>query len=143
MLELYTNIREYRKKKGLSQSELAQMVGYTDRSSIAKIEKGDVDLPQSKIILIADALGVNAGTLMGNTGITPEASLPSDEHTLLTSYRKLNDFGKKKAREDVEDLTYVPRYAKVTDPTLLQAAHQRTDIEIPEGVDTSDDKFFD
>lgn len=26
---------------------------------------------------------------------------------------------------------------------MLQAAHQRTDIEIPEGVDTSDDEFFD
>lgn len=26
---------------------------------------------------------------------------------------------------------------------LLQAAHKRTDIEIPEGVDTSDDEYFD
>lgn len=26
---------------------------------------------------------------------------------------------------------------------LLQAAHKRTDVEIPEGVDTSDDEFFD
>lgn len=35
------------------------------------------------------------------------------------------------------------RRAAREDVTILQAAHQRTDIEIPEGVDTSDDEFFD
>ena len=48
MLELYKNIRRYRKELKLSQEELAKRTGYTDRSSIAKIEKGMVDLPQSK-----------------------------------------------------------------------------------------------
>ena len=65
MLDLYRNIKKYRKEAHLSQEELAKKVGYNDRSSIAKIEKGDVDLPQSKIIAIAKALGVDAGTLMG------------------------------------------------------------------------------
>ena len=49
----------------MSQEELAKKVGYTDRSSIAKIENGDVDLPQSKIMAIAKALDVSAGALMG------------------------------------------------------------------------------
>lgn len=44
-MNLYENIKRFRKEKGLSQEELARMTGYTDRSSIAKIEKGDVDLP--------------------------------------------------------------------------------------------------
>ncbi len=74
MLELYENIKKFRKKSEMTQDELAKLTGYTDRSSIAKIEKGEVDLPQSKIILFANALGVSAGTLMGNSGITHSAS---------------------------------------------------------------------
>lgn len=66
MLELYENIRNIRIERGLSQEELAKKTGYTDRSSIAKIEKGNVDLPQSKIMLFAKALGVTPGSLMGN-----------------------------------------------------------------------------
>lgn len=67
MDELYENIRRLRKEKGLSQEELAEKTGYTDRSSIAKIEKGDVDLPQSRIQLFADVLGVTPQYLMGFT----------------------------------------------------------------------------
>lgn len=76
MNELYENIKKYRIRNGMTQDELAKKAGYTDRSSIAKIERGDVDLPQSKIILIANALGVEAGTLMGNMGIVDTDSVP-------------------------------------------------------------------
>jgi repressor LexA len=69
MLELFENIKKYRKLNHMTQDELAKKTGYTDRSSIAKIERGDVDLPQSKIFLFAQALGISASTLMGNTGI--------------------------------------------------------------------------
>ena len=65
MLKLYENIKKYRKEAGLTQEELAKRTGYTDRSSIAKVEKGAVDLSQSKIKQFAKALGVSAGQLMG------------------------------------------------------------------------------
>lgn len=65
MIELYKNIKNLREEKGLSQEELAKMTGYTSRSSIAKIEKGEVDLQRSKIIAFANALGVQPGDLMG------------------------------------------------------------------------------
>ena len=74
MLELYKNIRKYRKELGMSQAELAKKTGYNDRSSIAKIERGDVDLPQSKIILFANALNVSPGKLMGNVDSVSESS---------------------------------------------------------------------
>lgn len=44
MNQLYKNIRSRRLQLGMSQEELAQKVGYTDRTSIAKIEAGKVDL---------------------------------------------------------------------------------------------------
>lgn len=43
---LYVNIKRLRKEAKMSQEELAKRVGYTDRSSIAKIENGEVDLSQ-------------------------------------------------------------------------------------------------
>ena len=65
MLELYINIKNRRKELKMSQEKLAELVGYTDRSSIAKVEKGEVDLPQSKIALFAKALNTEPGKLMG------------------------------------------------------------------------------
>lgn len=65
MLPLYLNIKEKRKKLGMSQEQLAKLVGYTDRSSIAKIEKGNVDLSQSKIVEFAKALKTTPSELMG------------------------------------------------------------------------------
>lgn len=65
MLTLYKNIKKLREELGMSQDELAEKTGYTSRSSIAKIEKGLVDLQQSKIISFANALGVTPSQLMG------------------------------------------------------------------------------
>ena len=65
MLELYRNIKKQRQQLNLTQTELAQKLGYADKSMIAKIEKGQVDLPQSKIIAFADALETTPGLLMG------------------------------------------------------------------------------
>lgn len=65
MIALYKNIKQLREEKNLSQDDLAKLTGYTSRSSIAKIEKGEVDLPQSKIIAFASALGTTPGKLMG------------------------------------------------------------------------------
>lgn len=57
-------IKKFRENLGMSQQELAKKTGYTSRSSIAKIEKGEVDLPLSKIALIAKALDTTPSILM-------------------------------------------------------------------------------
>jgi len=79
-MEIYDNIRRLRTEKKMSQQELAEKTGYTDRSSIAKIEHGEVDLPQSKIILFAKALRTTPGELMGDDGIIrPEMATIQEE----------------------------------------------------------------
>lgn len=83
MLTLYKNIKRLREQLGMSQDELAEKTGYTSRSSIAKIEKGLVDLQQSKIISFANALGVTPSQLMGwdDQPITMAAHFDGDEYT--------------------------------------------------------------
>ena len=68
MIELYKNIKTLRKNNHWTQEELASKMGYTDRSTIAKIESGIVDLPQSKILEFAKVFGVNPSDLMGDDG---------------------------------------------------------------------------
>ena len=120
MLELYRNIRKYRSELGMTQDELAKLTGYTDRSSIAKIERGDIDLPQSKIMLFASALNVDPGVLMGNTGISSDP-ISSEESILLLNYQKLNSAGRKKAREYITDLTEQEKYTKNTGSSASNA----------------------
>ena len=62
---LYERIKLRRKQLGLTQDDLASMIGYSNRSAIARIENGSIDLPQSKIIAFADALKTTPGWLMG------------------------------------------------------------------------------
>lgn len=64
-MTIHENIKKRRLELNLSQEELAEMTGYTSRSSIAKIEKGLVDLSQSKITLFANALKTTPAYLMG------------------------------------------------------------------------------
>lgn len=72
MLQLYKNIKRRRTELHLTQSELADKMGYADKSMIAKIEKGLVDLPQSKILAFAEALETTPSSLMGWEPISDE-----------------------------------------------------------------------
>ena len=65
MEEVYKNIRKRRLELGMTQSELARLAGYENRSSIARIERGDHDLPQSKVLDIARALNTTPSYLYG------------------------------------------------------------------------------
>lgn len=69
MIDLYKNIRVLREQLNISQEELAKRTGYTSRSSIAKIEAGEVDLSQSKIDLFAKALNTTPAILLGLSNV--------------------------------------------------------------------------
>ena len=81
-----------RKSHGLTQDNLAKMVGYTSRSSINKIEKGLVDIPQSKLTEIADALQTTPAYLMGweEKETSPaEPELSEGEMMLIKLFRQI------------------------------------------------------
>lgn len=65
-------IKKERERRGLSQAELGRLVGYSSRSTINKIEKGERDIPRDKVAKFAQVLGVNPAYLAGFT----EADIP-------------------------------------------------------------------
>lgn len=66
-MKLYENIRKRREELRMTQGDLAAKTGYADKTMISKIEKGVIDLPQSKIYLFAQALNTTPRALMGWT----------------------------------------------------------------------------
>lgn len=88
METMYDRIKKLRNNYGWSQEELAKRVGYADKTAIAKIEAGKVDLPQSKIVAFSKALNTTTSYLMdGDIGIqinpphTMAAHFEGDEFT--------------------------------------------------------------
>lgn len=109
MDDLYKNIKFRREELGMSQAELAKKVGYTSRSTIARIERGDFDLSQSKILEIAKALKISAGELMGLDGIEVEiAPAPREEGFDDLTFALIN-------REDIRAFVEVARHANPAD----------------------------
>lgn len=101
MIILYENIKKFRKQMKMSQEELAKRTGYTDRSSIAKIEKGSVDLSQSKIQQFADVFGVSASELMG---WEDEKTATKDDSGLSEAKQKLLALAESCSEEEAERL---------------------------------------
>lgn len=112
-------LREY---KHLSQTQLALLVGYKDKTAIAKVEAGKVDLPQSKILAFSKALDVTPTDLLDDKieEIEIQSTINSSSK-ILQYYNKLNELGKQEATKRVEELTYIPLYNQ--DTNLLDAAH--------------------
>lgn len=132
-MEMGQRIKERRIAMNLTQEELATRLGL-QKSAVAKYENGRVEnIKRSVIQRMAYILDCSPCYLMGwEEPKEKETALRPDETDLLTSYNKLNDAGKVKAREAVDDLTENFKYA--LDPPALLAAHARTDIAPdPEG----------
>lgn len=136
ILLLYKNIKKFRQQLGLSQEELAKKVGYKDRTSIAKIETGKVDISQSKIIEFAEVLHTTPSLLMGwqEDPSTPkvfplEETYTNREKNHIRKYRSL-----KEENKDIID--------KITDMfyTIEQPLVKNTDIIEETAIKYNEDK---
>lgn len=68
MLKAYERIRELRKERGWSQADLAEKVGYADKSMISRIENGKIDLKLPQLEEFAKVFGVPSSELVGDVG---------------------------------------------------------------------------
>lgn len=112
-----------------------------NKSDISQYVSGKVEPSQDKLVILSMALNSFRSMALwdlmyqyncySTSNITPQ---------IINYYNQLNDFGKKEATKRVEELTHFPQY---TESQILNAAHERTDINIPTDIDTSDNDIMD
>lgn len=117
MEAIYKNIRALRQALRLTQGELAKKTGYSDKSMIARIENGKVDLPLSKVDAFAKALHVAPSDLMGWEEDSPRAP---KEAELVSYFRQFNHEGQGKVLDYVTDLAASGRYIKNNQPRMVE-----------------------
>lgn len=108
-MKINERIKLLRESHGLSQEELANKVGYRDRSSIAKVEAGKVDLAQSKIQAFADAFNVTPAYLMGLEEDVPVNALPLPDMVRVPRVGRIACGEPITAEENIEDYDEAPQ----------------------------------
>lgn len=157
-------IKQRRIELGLTADELAKKIGKS-RATIYRYENGDIEnMPTPVLEPLARALETTPADLMGwtaedvadamadlaDTALKTAMTLNevqrirenSYENLVITEMKKMNQKGKVKlldtAREMVCNPLYNPDYE-----IEVNAAQARTDIDVPEGADTSDNDIMD
>ena len=90
-IEAGKRIRAARENIGMSQTELAELLGYKSRSSINKIELGYVDMPIDKVEKAASVLGVSVRYILGFKENDGANGLPEEYYELTEDQRSLID----------------------------------------------------
>ena len=113
-----TRIKELRQAHDMTLLEVANRLGVSE-STVQRYESGAIaNLKYDTIIDLANLFGVDPCYLMGWISPLHEADgehISEDESKLLLLYRSLNPVGKKRALQDLEDLTQIDRYIKISD----------------------------
>lgn len=108
-MTLGDRIRSRREELRMSQEELATRLGYKSRSTIAKIESGENDLTQSKIVAFAEALSTTARWLLDYDD--SDTTLPPGAHH--PQFKKVPMLGYAAAGQPLEDLNQDTPYYDV------------------------------
>ena len=104
------------RESGLSQIELCKKAGIT-AGALSSYLSGRYHPKQRTLERLADALNVSVLYLMGYDTSESGKNSPTDpyEDRLLEMFRSLNAIGRKRALQDLEDLTQLERYIKISD----------------------------
>lgn len=109
-MTLGDKIKFCREELQMSQEELANRLGYKSRSTIAKIESGENDLTQSKIIAFAKALNTTAQWLLDYDDLN---NMPIPPGTHRPKFKKVPMLGYAAAGQPLEDLNQDTPYYDV------------------------------
>lgn len=99
MSKVGENIARLRKANGMTQEELAKMMGYKSKSTINKIELGISDISQSNVVRFAEILKTTPAIIMGwSDDLTEgraEQNRTEDDARLLDLFHALNETQRK------------------------------------------------
>lgn len=119
-------IKLKRNEKGLSQRDLASLMGYSHHSTLARIENGSVDVSQKKIVQFAEVLGVSVAYLMGWDEAEKNApgkdNLTEGEKELLKFFREIPEESRSLALEVFKTFRKIPEDRQAEALELLQVA---------------------
>lgn len=154
-------LKYFRARENLSQSELAKRIGVST-STISMYEAGNREPDFETEEKIADFFNTDLNTLRGRD-VEPHVSYIvsgqdyrfdieiaksndiAAQRLFLAYYNflsKLNNEGKQKVFEYASDLAQNPKYTAATNITL-QAAHERTDIQVTDEIRKHDNDIMD
>ena len=112
-------LRSRREELHITQEELGNKLGYS-KSFISKVEKGEHEIPQSKVVLAATALRTTKEYLMGWI-LDPNVQIQLDnsERMLINYYRSMNSDGKSVLLKTAQGLADSGAYSEDTDLSAI------------------------
>lgn len=126
MYKIYENIKSKREALKMSQEELAIKAGYKERSSISKIEKGETDLPLSKVFVFANIFNIDPGELLGWEYTPTIPDYIESENILIFDYRQLNPEGQEEIQKHMKYIYSQSKYKKCGEDELGDKSPCRT-----------------
>lgn len=155
---LKENIKSKRIERKMTLEDLAKSVGVS-RQTIQRYESGVIgNIPSDKIELIARALDTSPAYLMGWEQIDTNFSGKEATKEICDKFKSnvskfhgehkelLDIYGELSSPNQKKVLTYSRNLLinqQMEEDLTVQAAQARTDIDIPEGTDTSDNDIMD
>ncbi len=160
-------IRTKRIQKGITLAQIANKLGVTEATA-QRYESGSIkSIPYEHMCAYGEILGCSPAYLMGwEPEQDPSFSFYLDQQLNLMGYSilydsngnvtlyhdsdkyEITDIDVKDLRSSVKSyvkfkLNEIMSHSKKIETTLPNAAHARTDIDMPEDTDTSDDDIMD
>ena len=100
-------IKEFRKQRKMTQEQLAESLGYSGKSVISHIEKGDADMTYEKIALLLDKYQLDANELFEEEGNPKNHDkVVVYIHGLHGSAKEARDFHFLKDKYDIKGVNY-------------------------------------
>ena len=163
LMQIGNQIRKYRIEKGLTQKEMAKLIGIP-YSTYSNYENNNREPSLEQLRKIADALEIDTAMLMNVAPLlnvrddgslletlAPKETTPTkniQENKLLSDFRQLNRFGQMEAVKRIEELTEIPRYTapdrsrKIAQPNAAHAIPGAPEDDQQHDNDIMDDKNF-
>lgn len=119
-MSIGSRMRERREELGITQPELADMLGIT-KGAVSNYETGANTPKASMMYKIFKVLKCDANYLYQDDLAESESSmLPQDERNILRMYRALNAEGKEKLIDYADDLVQSKKYIKSGENLVIQ-----------------------